>query len=143
MLKHEIAQKRRAFPNSNYFIVFSYLSILAVSQHFKPIGCFKDATRRSFPKLIANFRSEITNWSNFEEIIKSCSKLSRQKGYRYFGIQFYGECWSGEHVEFDGEGFSLRCVSGVGKAGSNFVYENIASQGNLFKLVLDILLLES
>ena len=26
-----------------------------------------------------------------------CAELAKQNGYRYFGLQFYGECWSGVH----------------------------------------------
>ncbi len=26
-----------------------------------------------------------------------CAELAKRKGYRYFGLQFYGECWSGVH----------------------------------------------
>lgn len=26
-----------------------------------------------------------------------CSELAYEKGYRYIGLQFYGECWSGVH----------------------------------------------
>ena len=28
--------------------------------------------------------------------ISSCAKQAKSKGYRYFGLQFYGECWSGD-----------------------------------------------
>jgi len=44
--------------------------------------------------------------------------------YKYFGIQFYGECWSGSDVEdsFSKHGPSKQCWVGVGGAGSNMVH---------------------
>ena len=129
-----IQQLKNATVNFHHFIFTFLISILAARQpqHVKPIGCFKDQTHRSFPEFLANFRSEITDWNNFDLIIEACSKLSRQKGYRYFGIQFYGECWSGEIVEFEREGRSFRCIKGVGQTEANFVYENIPKQGKTY-----------
>lgn len=47
-------------------------------------------------------------------------------GFKVFGVQFYGECWSGENAEltYDKYGSSDDCdlINKVGKNWSNFVY---------------------
>ncbi|XP_028401393.1 fibropellin-1-like isoform X2 [Dendronephthya gigantea] len=67
-------------------------------------GCFKDPSRedRTLPELLANFRDKIdwNEWKNFLDTFScECAKQARKKDYRYFGLQFYGECWSGMHSE--------------------------------------------
>ena len=72
-----------------------------------------------------------------------CAKKSKEQGYTYFGLQYYGECHSGENAEylFDKHGESDYCVQGqfgscedpegeecVGEANANFVYK-IKDQG--------------
>lgn len=46
--------------------------------------------------------------------------------FQYFGLQFYGECWSGGIV-YDKYGVSPpdSCWKGVGKKWANFVYKII------------------
>lgn len=41
-----------------------------------------------------------------------------------FGVQYYGECWSGPlgHKSYDIDGPSNKCWEGVGGSGSNYVY---------------------
>ena len=61
-----------------------------------------------------------------------------QKGWRYFGLQFYGECWSGPspNKRYAMYGKSERCVGidykpcvdsaeteCIGKYSTNYVYE--------------------
>jgi len=57
-------------------------------------------------------------------VLRGCAELAYEKGYLYFGIQFYGECWSGPNSEknFYKYGKSRRCRHGVGKGCANMVY---------------------
>ena len=85
---------------------------------------------RPLPELIKNFRgvggklkSKI-DWNNFNKTIEDCAKEASKKGYLYFGLQFYGECWSGpqDNSTYDRDGKSKSCTRGVGKKRANMVY---------------------
>ncbi|KAK3699894.1 hypothetical protein QZH41_016558, partial [Actinostola sp. cb2023] len=49
--------------------------------------------------------------------------------HSYFGLQHYGECWSGKDADltYARDGSSDACVKGVGKEGANFVYKLLNS----------------
>jgi len=114
-------------------------------ENFVQVGCYKDKTR-PLPKLLLNMRnSELrTGGDNWEEFLKRlacrCAEKTRREAYTYFGLQFYGECWSGvkENVTYDNDGISRGCVGEkprkrcrhvdrvcVGKAKRNFIYRLI------------------
>lgn len=78
---------------------------------------------RPLPKLLKNFRSQI-DWYNLNKIINACAKQAKENGYLYFGVQFYGECWSGPlaHMTYNKDGPSTECIAGVGKGFANSVY---------------------
>ena len=91
----------------------------------KPLGCFKDKIRdRALPQYYANFRSHI-DWINMNATIRQCAHVALAKGYEYFGVQFYGECWSSANAAdtYNKHGSSTNCVEGVGKDMANFVYQ--------------------
>ncbi|KAL9986872.1 hypothetical protein ACROYT_G001080 [Oculina patagonica] len=85
---------------------------------------------RSFQDNNANFRSQII-WTNMELTVNQCARVAYDKGYEYFAIQFYGECWGGKdsaknYVKY---GRSEDCIEfnnqnghGVGGPKTNFVY---------------------
>ena len=70
-----------------------------------------------------------------------CAEAVSKKSYTIFGLQFYGECWSGENVNqtYDRDGNSSQCFSAVNKefkpcnddsdeacvgaAGANYIYK--------------------
>ncbi|XP_074627228.1 uncharacterized protein LOC141885237 isoform X4 [Acropora palmata] len=128
----------------------------------RPLGCFQDrkTTTRPLPELIftdndpeSNVYSGITlqqdDWEQYmPELVCRCATAASLKNYTHFGIQGYGECWSGpaagktyllDGVEnrFSqrpspkpwlgcvGDGFE-RCRGGsdkcVGQENTNFVY---------------------
>ena len=56
-----------------------------------------------------------------------CPIQAKERGYSFFGIQFYGECWSGSASQstYAKHGLSKRCTTAapyVGKDHANFVY---------------------
>ena len=70
-----------------------------------------------------------------------CAKKTREKGWGYFGLQYYGECWSGPSVQYDRDGSSNQCVGNdfkscdetsesecVGKRFTNYIYQLIPSK---------------
>ena len=54
----------------------------------------------------------------------ACAEKAREKGFKFFGIQFYRECWSGTGADktYGRDGKSKNCENGVGKSAANFVY---------------------
>ncbi|XP_031553321.1 neurogenic locus notch homolog protein 1-like isoform X4 [Actinia tenebrosa] len=95
---------------------------------YSSVGCYKDhgGDDRPFPTLVANLRPGI-DWNDIKtSVIDKCANAVQALGYKYFGIQFYGECWSGPDasVQYDKHGTQgSECYVGVGAAGSNFVYQ--------------------
>lgn len=94
---------------------------------YEGIGCYNDNMSRPLPILLKSFRDTIdweNEWPSFDRVIKKCAELAHTKGYLYFAIQFYGECWTGvdAYKTFNKNGKSTRCTHGVGKQWANFVY---------------------
>lgn len=88
------------------------------------IGCYRDRPGiRALPELVKNLRPTI-DWFHIDETIASCSKLVQSKGYKYFGLQFYGECWSGS-ADYGKYGVAPpeNCWRGVGIHWTNYVYK--------------------
>lgn len=94
---------------------------------YVPIGCFRDKQHqngRPLPEMVGNHRNGI-NWHQMSETVKKCADDTWQKQFAVFGVQFYGECWSGAtgYITYDKDGFNLiGCWEGVGKTHNNYVY---------------------
>ena len=78
--------------------------------------------------LVANLRDEI-DWYNLNKTVEKCAELVHDRGWKNFGLQCYGECWSGQNgrTTYDRSSVSLNYVLGVGKDSTNFVYRLIQS----------------
>ena len=83
-----------------------------------------------------------------------CAKESSAKGHDYFGLQYYGECWSDPHAadKFDHYGKSEDCMGFgykpcddkdsnecVGGANKNYVYRAV-EEGENYYYILKLLL---
>ncbi len=79
-----------------------------------------------------------------ELTVNQCARVAYDKGYEYFAIQFYGECWGGKDAgkSYAKYGRSEGCwkfdeQSGYSVGGrlSNFVYkiEQVSKKKVLFK----------
>ncbi|XP_067043371.1 uncharacterized protein [Acropora muricata] len=85
-------------------------------RRFEKIGCFVDNTGqqgalRTLPVLLVNDRDPTSDaydghrldWHKWPESIHSlacrCENVTRARGWKVFGLQFYGECWSGQTGE--------------------------------------------
>ena len=92
------------------------------------MGCFADrGYSRAFTKYLVNLRDDI-DWYDLNKTVQACAKKVRELcGWKYFGIQFYGECWGGQDksTSYDMHGKSTNCVMGVGKEYTNYVYKMI------------------
>ena len=107
-----------------HHFLFFFFPFLSFSVQFESLGCFKDSRPRSLPLLVENLRKNI-DWNNMTKTVRACAELVQRRGLAIFGIQFYGECWSGVDAwkTYDKYGPSKNCWSGVGREGSYFVYE--------------------
>ncbi|KAJ7394272.1 hypothetical protein OS493_000074 [Desmophyllum pertusum] len=80
------------------------------------VGCFRDSSR-PLPELIEKRRP--FNWGTPQESINRavllCAEEVSKKGFTIFGLQFYGECWSGENAAqtYDRDGRSDQCEMAV------------------------------
>lgn len=106
---------------SNYFWCFS-----DPLPPLTNLGCFADGWNRALPVPYANMRSQIV-WTNMNKTVSECAHIARDKGYSYFGVQFYGECWSAPDnvasANYNKHGAADNCVWGVGADWSNMVYK--------------------
>ena len=111
-------------PPPHHFLFFFFPFLLSFSVQFESLGCFKDSRPRSLPLLVENLRKYI-DWNNMTKTVRACAELVQRRGLAIFGIQFYGECWSGVDTwkTYDKYGPSKNCWSGVGREGSYFVYK--------------------
>ncbi len=72
-----------------------------------------------------------------------CAELAELKGYSHFGLQFYGECWSGPSAasRFAMQGSSDRCIGPdfkacddsavtecIGKDATNYIYQLVKEE---------------
>ena len=86
----------------------------------------------------------INNHSFFPPLFSllcECAQVAKEAGYKYFGLQFYGECWSGPgELRYNKYGKSKKCIDGnfrskkctspngnrcTGQEHANYVYQII------------------
>lgn len=93
---------------------------------YRGLGCFNDGEPHAIPKFVKSFRSNI-DWSKISETIKNCAEFihNNYPENKVFGIQFYGECWTGNKAQdtYNMYGPSIDCWNKVGKDNTYYVYE--------------------
>jgi len=94
---------------------------------YKVLGCFVDDFNRPVEQYLMNFRAQII-WTNMNQTVHQCAHLALAKKYKYFAIQYYGECWASNQPNYDQYGSSSHCWKGVGRDNTNFVYELTTSR---------------
>lgn len=116
---------------------------------YKARGCYGDSPSRVFKVQVVNERDPSSkvyggrriDWRNWNSYIEGfacrCAKLVKARGWTVFGLQFYGECWSGPEGSYDLESMTPNstCISNdynecgkldrhcVGEQWTNFVFE--------------------
>lgn len=99
----------------------------SVTDYFlrKHKGCFKDkGSDRIMTERVSN---DLKMQGNDNEIIKLCESYARLKGYPYFGIESFQECYFSRdaNLEYDRHGDSHSCVNGIGGTFAMNVYQII------------------
>jgi len=87
------------------------------SLNYEPLGCFKD--KQNVPRplpLFAFSDRDIIDWNNWKEftskLICRCAVAAKSNGHQLFGLQYYGECWSGPaEAKYTRDGNSTECVA--------------------------------
>jgi len=93
---------------------------------FEKVECFNDRKkRRSLPDYllndrdvtIPNFSGQRIDWRNWDVYLPKfacrCAEAAKNHSAAFFGVQFYGECWSSQtgHLSYNRYGLSTtRCV---------------------------------
>lgn len=109
----------------------------------QPIGCYHDKyDDRALPVDYANFRSQII-WTRMNLTVNQCAQVAFDRGYEYFSVQFYGECFGGEDAGtmYSKYGKSGNCWvfndqngHAVGSDLTNFVYQFQQDDENVAKV---------
>jgi len=76
-------------------------------------GCYKDKLgARALPKYILNERDfTLSNWDGYfvdwynweiymPQLMCRCANKAKELGFRYFGLQYFGECWAGNDTSY-------------------------------------------
>ncbi|XP_022783001.1 uncharacterized protein LOC111323827 [Stylophora pistillata] len=121
---------------------------------FTRLGCFRDSLNpRPLPTILMTDRDpsmrvfsgvniDWADWNDYKtDLACRCAKKTKKSGFKVFGLQFYGECWSGVNAEknYKQDGPSQSCLTNdfrkcgpqdkycVGEQATNFVYTLNAS----------------
>jgi len=89
---------------------------------YEPMGCFKDDYLRVLPVLVGEYSVNETDLANsFADIIQACATEVYESGFRYFGVEYRYECWSGVNGDktYNRHGPSDNCLWNYG-VGSNW-----------------------
>ncbi|XP_065068403.1 coadhesin-like [Rhopilema esculentum] len=136
-------------------LIASAIGTNQCSTKYLKAGCFRDEhdgdsplqdlilTRRDWAD--DRFDGTLIDWKNYDTSLHllycKCAELAKRMGYTYFGLQFYGECWSGNSnssskLESIFKFRSDECIEGsfakcdteskrecIGKSHANFIYK--------------------
>lgn len=91
------------------------------SNIIKAIGGYDDRPDRALPDYLGNVGTDPSSAA------KECSRISREKGYKYFGLQCPtcgGQCFAGNDLSRAIE-YGSTNTSGLGGIWKNYIYENL------------------
>ncbi|XP_031570928.1 uncharacterized protein LOC116305210 [Actinia tenebrosa] len=111
-----VTTRATTLPPTTAFVPATYVSL----------GCFADSQSnkvRSMSLLYLNLRSQV-DWYDLKKTVQGCANAARERRFKYFGVQFFGECWGGPSAgkTFARNGPSNKCWNGVGQQWANAVY---------------------
>ena len=112
-----------------YWLISSlFYTDAMVLRPYEPVGCFNDRSDpRALPKFVKYYPVNETDLANsLASIIQKCATEVFKRGFRYFGVEYRHECWSGVNssITYNRYGRSDKCLSkySVGAAWTIFVY---------------------
>ena len=99
-----------------------------VLNSYEPVGCFQDTKfPRALPEFVTSYfvnKGDLAN--SFAAMIHDCATKVYRYGFRYFGLEYSSECWTGVNGDktYNMHGRSNSCLwnYSVGDEWSIFVY---------------------
>ena len=87
-----------------------------------------------------DFNHRTGNWNSTCRLICRCAKAADNKGYEFFGIQHYGECWSSADAasRFHIYGPNDKCINTEFKSCDNQASDEACSGVNYANYVYEI-----
>ena len=89
-----------------------------------------DKNDRAMPNPFANLSGIERITTRLDQVLNQCVRVAKEKGYEYFAIHNYGECYGGGENYIIHGNWSKNCLKfgnklqyGVGKENSNYVYK--------------------
>lgn len=90
-------------------------SLDACERDFEKVGCYLDliGKQRALPNILItdrdksmkSFSGKWVDWLNWNDYKHSmacrCAKKAREAGFRFFALQFWGECWSADTYQIE------------------------------------------
>lgn len=100
----------------------------------KPKGCSLNISNdRALSDQFANLTDIEQIKTRLDQVLNQCARVAKYKGYKYFAIHNYGECYGGGGNYTIHRRKSVHCLNfanklryGVGKENSSFVYKILA-----------------
>ena len=100
----------------------------------KPKGCYLNISNdRALSDQFANLTDIEQIKTRLDQVLNQCARVAKYKGYKYFAIHNYGECYGGGGNYTIHYRKSVQCLNfgnklryGVGKENSSFVYKILA-----------------
>lgn len=87
------------------------------------LGCWIDRPGQRTMQLLRK-RPRRINWLHLEPLVDRCYRIAKENKFKYFGLQFYGECWgSNDDSRYKMHGQATTCYKGLGGSWSNYVYK--------------------
>lgn len=88
----------------------------------RSLGCFVDSRNRAMPVDIGGRHNTI----------QTCAEAAKSRGYKYFGLQYGGMCYTGPGHTYDSQGKARdsECRNGLGGSWRSNVYEIVNSGGS-------------
>ncbi|ELU17660.1 hypothetical protein CAPTEDRAFT_204251 [Capitella teleta] len=92
---------------------------------YTPMGCY--GHNPNILNMRIDFRPMLQgswNQETYLKIVVRCNQVARSESAAFFGIEFYGECYTGfdAGIEYWSQGPSDSCMFGLGEENTIFVY---------------------
>lgn len=106
------------------FLTVTSFCVFTVSSQYISLGCYRDTSDRAIKSEIAQYYLPTHN-----SAIRLCNLYAFRLGYKVFGVQAGGECWTSEKASLASAnetyakyGVATKCEDGKGGSYANDVY---------------------
>ncbi|XP_033763099.1 uncharacterized protein LOC117344463 [Pecten maximus] len=78
---------------TNVFPAITEVVVNSVTVRFSPMACVY-SPGITLTTFLHSYRDSTLDWFNFRPVIEGCAGLAHTSSFKYFGIEFFGECWA-------------------------------------------------